>query len=88
MEGLAEDLYRHECELLAVDIYEYHGVCSSGPAEMGQTYVVTHAIDKGEHRLPLDDFLLVNKIKPIMKLIIYTHHFISKEVLLDSSYNT
>ncbi len=50
MEDLAKDLTLREREELAVAIYEYKDVFSSGPADMGQTDLVTHMIDTGEHR--------------------------------------
>ena len=56
MEGLAEYLTLQEREELAVAIYEYRDVFSSGPVDMGRPDLVTHMIDTGEHRpirLPL-----------------------------------
>ncbi len=50
MEWILEDITTRECEELAVDIYEYRDVFSSGPEDMGQTDLVTHTIDTGEHR--------------------------------------
>ncbi len=50
MEGLVEDLTLREHEELAVTIYEYRNVFSSGPANMGRTDLVTHTIDTGQHR--------------------------------------
>ncbi len=50
MEWIAEDITPREREELAVAIYEYRDVFSSGPADMGRTDLVTHSIDTGEHR--------------------------------------
>ncbi len=50
MEGLAEDLTLLECEELAVAIYEYRDVFSSGPVDMVRTDLVTHTVDTNEHR--------------------------------------
>ena len=50
MLDLADDLTLREREELAAAIYEYRDVFSSGPADMGQTDLVTHTIDTGEHR--------------------------------------
>ncbi len=49
MEWISEDITR-EREELAAAIYEYRDVFSSGPEDMGQTDLVTHTIDTGEHR--------------------------------------
>ncbi len=50
MEWIAEDITPWEREELAAAIYEYRGVFSSGPEDMGQTDLVTHSIDSGENR--------------------------------------
>ncbi len=50
MQDLAEDLSVQEKEELAVAIYEYRDVFSSGPDHMGCTDLVTHSIDTGDHR--------------------------------------
>ena len=55
MEWIAEYISTRECEELAVAIYEYRDIFSSGPEDMGQTDLVTHTIDTREHspiRLP------------------------------------
>ena len=49
MEWLSEDITTRECEELAAAICEYRDAFSSGPEDMGQTDLVTHAIDTGEH---------------------------------------
>ncbi len=50
MEWISEDITTREGEELAAAIYEYQDVFSSGPEDMGQTDLVTHTIDTGEHR--------------------------------------
>ena len=50
MEWISEDITTREREELAAAIYEYRDVFSSGPEDMGQTDLVTHTIDTGEHR--------------------------------------
>ncbi len=65
MEWISEDITTRECEELAAAIYEYRDVFSSGPGDMGQTDLVTHTIDTGEHRpirLPPDDFPSLNRM--------------------------
>ncbi len=47
MEGLADNLSKPE--KLAVAILDYKDVFSSGPEDMGQTHLVMHSIDMGEH---------------------------------------
>ncbi len=49
MEWISEDITAREREELAVAIYEYRDVFSSGPENMGQTDLVTHTIDTREH---------------------------------------
>ncbi len=63
MEWISENITTCEREELAAAIYEYADVFSSGPEDMGQTDLVTHTIDTGEHRPicpppapPTDDF--------------------------------
>ncbi len=50
MEDLAGDLTVREREELAVAIYAYRDVFSSGLDDMECTDLVTHSIDTGEHR--------------------------------------
>ncbi len=50
MEWILEDITIRKREELAAPIYEYRDVFSSGPEDMGQTHMVTHNIDTGEHR--------------------------------------
>ncbi len=50
MEWISEDITTQEREELAVAIYEYRYVFSSGQEDMVQTDLVTHTIDTGEHR--------------------------------------
>ena len=50
IEWISEDITTRECEELAVAIYEYRDVFSSGPEDMGQTDLVTHTIDTDERR--------------------------------------
>ncbi len=50
MEWISEDITTPEGEELAVEIYEYRDIFSSGLEDMGQTDLVTHTIDTGEHR--------------------------------------
>ncbi len=50
VEWISEDIPTRECEELAVAIYEYRDVFSSGPEDIGQSDLVTHTIDTGEHR--------------------------------------
>ncbi len=50
MEWISEDITTREREELAAAIYEYRDVFSSGMEDMGQTDLVTHTIDTGEHR--------------------------------------
>ncbi len=50
MEWISEDITTRGCEELAAAIYEYRHIFSSGPEDMGQTDLVTHTIDTGEHR--------------------------------------
>ncbi len=50
MLDLSEDITIREREELAVAIYEYQDVFSSGPDDMGCTDLVTHSIETGEHR--------------------------------------
>ncbi len=49
MEWISEDITTREREGLAVAIYEYRDVVSSGPEDMGQTDLVTHTTDTGEY---------------------------------------
>ncbi len=49
-EGLAEDPTLREHEELAAAIYGCRDVFNSSPANMGQTDLVAHMIDTGEHR--------------------------------------
>ncbi len=49
MEWISEDITAQEREKLAAAIYEYRDAFSSCPEDMGQTDLVTHAIDTGEH---------------------------------------
>ncbi len=53
MEWVAEDISTRERGELAENIYKYIDVFSSGPEDMGQTDLVTHTIDTGEHRLSI-----------------------------------
>ncbi len=46
---MAEDISTREWEELAMAIFEYRDVFSSGSEDMGQTVLVTHTIDTGEH---------------------------------------
>ncbi len=50
MEWISEDITAREREELAAAIYEYRDVFSSAPEDIGQTDLVTHTIDTGEHR--------------------------------------
>ena len=50
VEWISEDITTQEREELAAAIYEYRNVFSSGPEDVGQTDLVTHTIDTGEHR--------------------------------------
>ncbi len=50
MGWISEDITAQQREELAAAIYEYREVFSSGPEDMGQTDLVTHAIDIVEHR--------------------------------------
>ncbi len=50
MEWISEDITTREREELVAAIYEYRDVFSSAPEDMGQTDLVTHTIDTGEHR--------------------------------------
>ncbi len=49
MEWIAEYISTRESEKLAPAIYECRDVFSSGQEDMGQTDLVTHSIDTGEH---------------------------------------
>ncbi len=50
MEWIAEDISTRKCEDLAAAIYEYRDVLSSGQEDVGQTDLLIHTIDTGEHR--------------------------------------
>ena len=55
VEWISEDITTREREEPTAAIYEYRDVFSSGLEDMGQTDLVTHTIDTGEHcpiRLP------------------------------------
>ncbi len=60
MEGIVEDISSLECEQLAATIYECKDVFSSGPEDMGQTYLVTHTIDP--YASHPDDFPSLNNM--------------------------
>ncbi len=62
MEGLTEDLSMYECEELPAAIYESKDMFSSGPEDMGQTNLVTHSTDTGQHRPMHDDLTSLNKM--------------------------
>ncbi len=49
MEWISKDITTQECEELAAAIYECRDVFSISPEGMGQTDLVTHTIDTGEH---------------------------------------
>ncbi len=50
MEGMADNLTLHQREELAIAIYQYGDVFSSGPTGMGRTGLVKHTIDIGDQR--------------------------------------
>ena len=50
MEGLADDLTLQQWEELAVAIYKFRDVFSSGLTDMGRTGFVKHTIDTGDQR--------------------------------------
>ncbi len=50
MEGVADDLTLRQREELAAAIYEFRGVFSRGPTDMGRTGLVKHMIGTGDQR--------------------------------------